>query len=399
MNSKTSRKICIICYIIGVLAVALILCRVQYRTYEKNYNACMNKLCLLLEEKTDMTPAEIMDVLNSEGQAPQNFFTRFGIDINKDGGTKSSRDAFRTFLIVNGVVTALLILFPVIYFFMAEKKNNLRIRRITEEMSRINKGDYDYDMNASEEGNISILENELYKTAITLKEAAENSKKDKESLKNSLSDISHQLKTPLTSLSISLENLESYPDISPERRQTIINRAQRDVNKVNQMVQLLLKLSRFEANAVVYDKKPVKLDSIIDSAVEGVQALCDLKGITLTRTGKDTESKQLSLDAYWETEAISNILKNGIEHAKSRVTIAANYYELYSEIIIENDGEPISEEAAHNAFNRFYRGENAASDSIGIGLALAQAIVKQDNGYIFAEAIENGSKFVVRYLL
>ncbi len=399
MSKGKEKKIRIILmglYMTVVVSAALLICSLQYRTYQKNYNSVLSKLCLILEEETELTAAEIMDILESREGEKADFFAKFGIDRDTEAAVKENRKAYQRGLYL--VVAAAFILggLPIAGIILMEKRNERSIKRITRELADINDGRYDFDLNSSSEGSLSILENELYKTAITLKEAAENSQKDKESLKDSLSDISHQLKTPLTSLSISLENLEEYPELPIEKRQVIINRAKRDVNKVNQMVQLLLKLSRFDANAIEFHRAANDVRTIIDNAYENVKALCDLKGIEVIISPYEDKTL-LNCDAYWETEAVTNILKNGIEHAEKQVTVSYKNYELYSEIVIENDGMSISDEDARNAFNRFYRGEQATADSVGIGLALAEAIVKEDGGYIIAEAIDHGSRFIIRY--
>ena len=242
----------------------------------------------------------------------------------------------------------------------------------------------------STEGEISILKGELYKTAIYLRESAENAKADKLLLKDALSDISHQLKTPLTSLSINLENLEGNPDMASENRNRIMRRA------------------KLVADVLEFDEKDTLLSEIVSEAADNVMALCDLRDIRLSIDEGSDKDACIHADAYWQCEAITNIVKNAVEHAESEVKIGFYRYEMYAEITVQNDGEAISDEDKKHIFTRFYSGSGQPADSIGIGLSLAEAIVRHDNGYILVEDCKkdvlneknecSGTRFVVRYL-
>ena len=258
------------------------------------------------------------------------------------------------------------------------------------------------------ETNLDGVIEELYKTAIYLRESAENAKADKLLLKDALSDISHRLKTPLTSLSINLENLEGNPDMASENRNRIMRRAKRDVDNISHMVQAILKLSRLEADVVEFDEKDTLLSEIVSEAADNVMALCDLRDIRLSIDEGSDKDACIHADAYWQCEAITNIVKNAVEHAESEVRIGFYRYEMYAEITVQNDGETISDEDKKHIFTRFYSGSGQPADSIGIGLSLAEAIVRHDNGYILVEDCTkdvlneknecSGTRFVVRYL-
>lgn len=140
-------------------------------------------------------------------------------------------------------------------------------------------------------------------------ESAENAKADKLLLKDALSDISHQLKTPLTSLSINLENLEGNPDMASENRSRIMRRAKRDVDNISHMVQAILKLSRLEADVVEFDEKDTLLSEIVSEAADNVMALCDLRDIRLSIDEGSDKDACIHADAYWQCEAITNIVK------------------------------------------------------------------------------------------
>lgn len=283
-----------------------------------------------------------------------------------------------------------------------------QVRQAADYLRRINQGDYRLVMADSTEGEISILKGELYKTAIYLRESAENAKADKLLLKDALSDISHQLKTPLTSLSINLENLERNPDMASENQNRIMRRAKRDVDNISHMVQSILKLSRLEADVVEFDEKDTLLSEIVYEAADNVMALCDLRDIRLSIDEGSDKDACIHADAYWQCEAITNIVKNAVEHAESEVKIGFYRYEMYAEITVQNDGETISDEDKKHIFTRFYSGSGQPADSIGIGLSLAEAIVRHDNGYILVEDCKkdvlneknecSGTRFVVRYL-
>jgi len=162
------------------------------------------------------------------------------------------------------------------------------------------------------------------------------------------------------------------------------------------------------ADVVEFDEKDTLLSEIVSEAADNVMALCDLRDIRLSIDEGSDKDACIHADAYWQCEAITNIVKNAVEHAESEVRIGFYRYEMYAEITVQNDGEAISDEDKKHIFTRFYSGSGQPADSIGIGLSLAEAIVRHDNGYILVEDCKkdvlneknecSGTRFVVRYL-
>ena len=405
MGKHVERKRLIIatvcCIVVCVIAV-VIMSYTQYMSYTKEYNLKINAICNEIKKQyPNVSSDELMSIVNSDSESQENFFRKYGIDLYKDSVILNNNTYYRRYLIINiaTVVTIALCIFA--YLYSVNRKREQVISSISQYIVDINKGNYQFDMETSAEGEFSILESEVYKTTIMLKEAADNSRLDKERLKDSLSDISHQLKTPLTSLIINLENLESA-DINEQSRERLIGNAKRDTNRISQMVQQLLTLSKLDANVIEFKKEKGVLSYIVHEAMDNVEALADLMEIAVVEDNTKDSNANITCDIYWEIQAITNILKNAIEHAKSTVTISYLNCELYKEIIIQNDGEPISEIDRKNIFERFYSGEKTTKDSVGIGLSLANAVVKNDGGYIVVESDEEktdgGVKFIVRYV-
>lgn len=370
----------------------------EYQTYSQRYNEKINEICLEIQEWYPEVPEyEIMRILDSDGAADHNFFLKYGIDLNRDSVILQNERDFRKHLAVNVSLFLLGAMVLLSAILLKNRKRQKQLIQISRYLKNINQGDYSFHMEGSSEGELSILESEIYKTTIMLKEAADQSRMDKERLKDSLSDISHQLKTPITSLMINLENLEDHPEIEPEARNRLIGNAKRDTNRISRMVQQLLTLSKLDANVIVFRKEKVSLSKIAEEAMENVAALSELRDISVLEEAGEESNTYITCDSYWEKQAITNILKNAIEHAVSQVIVRYRNYELYKEIVIENDGAPISEADRKNLFTRFYSGENSAKDSIGIGLSIANAIVKNDGGYIVVESDET-TRFIIRYL-
>lgn len=380
----------------------------QYRAYTKNYNVTVAKLCALIHEKyPDVSDGSIAAILNDSSidsdytnlKSAETLFKKYGIDMEKDSAVLSNEKALKGALWLDIFLVVLFAGGFCLYIVLIRFSFKRQVRQAADYLRRINQGDYRLVMADSTEGEISILKGELYKTAIYLRESAENAKADKLLLKDALSDISHQLKTPLTSLSINLENLEGNPDMASENRNRIMRRAKRDVDNISHMVQAILKLSRLEADVVEFDEKDTLLSEIVSEAADNVMALCDLRDIRLSIDEGSDKDACIHADAYWQCEAITNIVKNAVEHAESEVKIGFYRYEMYAEITVQNDGETISDEDKKHIFTRFYS---------GIGLSLAEAIVRHDNGYILVEDCKkdvlneknecSGTRFVVRYL-
>ena len=246
---------------------------------------------------------------------------------------------------------------------------------------------------------MSILKNELYKITIKLKEVAENSQKDKTTLKDSLSDISHQIKTPITSILIMLDNILSDENMPEDIKKDFIKDIKREIVNIKFLVESILKLSKIDSNSIKFIKKEVFIKDIINEAVKNVSMLSELKNIKIIVSGDD--SIKTICDLKWQVEAITNILKNCIEHSYENKKIYINYNQnnMYTELKIEDNGTGIDAKDLQHIFERFYKGKNSSSDSIGIGLALSKSIIESNNGYIQVDSkLNKGTTFIIKYL-
>ena len=390
----TSTLIVFIC----LFVMFLILNIYEYKTYTKNFNNKISAIVTLVKDKyPEITDKEIIEIINSNKQLDDSFFLKYGIDINNKAVLLENDKSYHTFLLINMSFLIITIASLCILYFRYNYKRKNDIKDIIKYIEQINRRNYELEIDTISEDELSILKNEIYKTAVMLKEAALNSNKDKLNLKKSLEDISHQLKTPLTSILVLLDNLIDEPDMDSSIRNDFIIDIKRNVININFLVQALLKLSKFDANTVHFIKKENDLEMIVGEAIKNVSTLCDLRNINIKLN--TLENAKVECDAKWQIEAITNIIKNAIEHSKDNSSIIINIdnNRVYSKIEVIDFGDGISKRDIKHIFERFYKGENATSNSIGIGLALAKTIIEEDKGSIAVESNESNTKFTIKY--
>ena len=383
---------------IFLLIIFVIINIIAYRKYTVNFNNKINQIVISLTEKYPLlTEDEIVEILNEKNTVRSDIFNKYGISMDKDSIILNNDNIFICFTILNILCVVILIFLLLIIFFKYNGKKDKELRDITNYIEQINKKNYELKIDSISEDELSILKNEIYKTTIMLKESAENSKLDKNNLKKALEDISHQIKTPLTSILIMLENLIDDPKMDPTIRNDIIKDIKREVININFFVQAILKLSKFDSNTIHFIRNTFDLNDILKDAVKNVSMLCDLKNIKINI--KSSEKVNIYCDYKWQVEAITNILKNCVEHSfeNNIIDILVNKNNVYSFLQIRDYGYGISKKDLPHIFERFYKGENSSCERIGIGLSLTKSIVENDNGTISVESNENGTIFKIKY--
>lgn len=370
----------------------------EYKTYTKNFNNKISAIInLIKKDYPKITDKEIIKIINNDKIETNDFFNKYGIDVNnKSILIKNDRD-YRKFLAINLSFLTITVVILLIIYIRYNYKKEKDIKDIIKCIEQINKKNYEIQIDSISEDELSILKNEIYKTTIMLKEAAENSSKDKLNLKKSLEDISHQLKTPLTSILVMLDNIIEDSNMEEKIRNDFIVDIKRNVLNINFLVQSLLKLSKFDANAIHFVKQENDLKTIIEESIKNVSTLCDLRNINIKLNIK--ENSKIICDDKWQIEALTNIIKNAIEHSKNNSNIIINIENnnVYSMIEVIDFGEGIAKKDIKHIFERFYKCKNTKTDSIGIGLALAKTIIEEDKGTISVESNKLETKFIIKY--
>ena len=399
---KLNYKNCIIVIITTILVFTIaisIINYIQYRNYTKNVNIVINEIVNNIQEQyPDVDINKIISMLNDENISKENVLSKYGIDISKDSAILTNDLLYRNNVIINLSIIFIFAIIIIIVFVLYNKRQKNKIKEITNYIEQINNKNYALDIQDNNEDELSVLKNELYKITVMLKEQAENSSKDKINLKNSLEDISHQLKTPLTSITIMLDNILDSPDMDLQTRNEFIKDIYREIANIKFLVQNLLILSKFDANTITFNENEEKLEDIIEEAKQNVASICDLKNIQILVEGK--EDAKTTCDLKWQVEALTNILKNCAEHSNNNTKINVLYSEnnMYSEIVIKDEGSGIDQKDLKHIFERFYKGKNSDKDSIGIGLSLARTIIEKDNGFITVDSeLGKGTKFNIKY--
>ncbi len=352
----------------------------------------------LQEKYPEMNTNDFMTILNEPATDNQEALTEYGIDITEDAVILENERSFVHYIVIFNLLLFFFFIGLIVLLYCQERKKSREIQEIIHTLEEINRKNYTMTVGDNTEDELSQLKNELYKTTVMLKESAENSATAKKKLKDSLSDISHQLKTPLTSINIMLDNILDHPEMDKKTHELFLQNIKREMRNIYFLAQAILKLSEFDADVVIFENKNVPIEELIKEAVQNVEMLCELKNIKILY--EKHPSFTVFCDKKWQVEALTNILKNCIEHAfpKTKIEILVKANTVYSMIKVIDQGEGISKKDLPHIFERFYKGKNARKDSIGIGLALAKAIIEKNNGMIKVDSVlGKGTAFEIRY--
>ena len=402
LQKETSlRKIIIIG--ISIIAIFLVIffiaLKVQYRAYSKVINDKINMIISrVIEEYPEIKEEDILEIINSKEEPQENILQKYGYDedIANINAIKTTMEHNITqniiLLAIFGVVSLAVY---TTYVLIQEKK----IREINDYLKQLNKGIYTLKIEDNGEGEFSKLRNELYKTTVLLKEAAENSEKEKEQLTDSLADISHQIKTPITSIRILLDNLEDNPDMEPEVRKDFIREISKQIDWISSLVISLLKMAKFDAGTIKMENSKINAKKLIDNVLDNLSILIEIKEIEVIT--KIDEKASFIADYKWQLEAITNIVKNAIEHSmqNSKIYITVENTSMFLKIKVKDEGKGISKKDRKHIFERFYKSRDSKEGNVGIGLPLAKTIIEQNNGYIKVDSEpDKGTTFEIKYM-
>lgn len=280
-------------------------------------------------------------------------------------------------------------------FFTKKRYND--ISELTYKIDKIlHNNDYtNFDVN--KEGELAVLNSEIYKMTVRLREQSERLENEKNYLKDYLADISHQIRTPMTSIKMIISRLSSQ-EITFEERFRLIKEISKLLTRIEWLITALLKVAQLKSDTVKLKKEKISVEKVISKALEPLRIQAEIKNVEIKQ--KIENGTNYKGDFYWSIEAISNILKNCIEHSENggSIEIISKINPIYTEIVITDEGNGICKEDLPHLFERFYRGNNSGSESIGIGLYLTKMIISKQNGVITAKNRENkGAEFNIKF--
>ena len=294
-----------------------------------------------------------------------------------------------------GVLVLLLGLILTVLYLSATAARYRRLSCLASDIDRILHNEApELPLSQYEEGELCILQNELTKMTVRLREQQSALMAEKNQLSDSLADISHQIRTPLTTATLLVQSLRK-PDLPEEERLARTRELLGLLSRIDWLIVTLLKISKLDAGSISFCPQKVSLQSLLSEAAEPLQIPVELKNQTLTIEAEG----YFYGDPRWTKEAISNIIKNCMEHTPDGGTIRVTGTDnaLYTEIVIADSGAGIPKEDLPHIFERFYKGKNSDDNSFGIGLNLARMIVTGQNGTLKAEN-RGGAVFTMRFM-
>lgn len=297
--------------------------------------------------------------------------------------------------IICGILTVALLINLVISF-IGEKRRKRKIDDLIFYLMKVQDHLELPDFTSMNEGSLGILQSEIYKLIVQLKEQYSGEQKQKKYMVDMLSDISHQIKTPMTAISL-MTDLLSAPELSDEKRLDYVEKINQQTNRITWLVRNLLTLSQLEADMLELKKEEICLRKMLDTIVDTFEIMAEVKGVALSL--ECPQEIYVTCDKQWTREALSNIVKNCIEHTGEggSVCIAVQQHNLATEIVIQDTGEGILKEHLPNIFKRFYKAPGSSNSSVGIGLSMSKQIIMRQNGTITVESeVGVGSKFLVK---
>lgn len=385
----------------------------KYKNIENTYIRCIMEN--VISQYPDFDMEEVAIILNKSYGELESSTTSEEFDsiLRKNGITdntfyiKDMSDIRNVNIIVSTLIIGVMSVLFIICFYIYLRRRKNAIVQLQDYMDKISRGNYELEINDNSEDELSSLKNSLYKIMVYMKEQADSARIKKVMLAQSVSDISHQLKTPLTSTQILLDNLNDNPDMEYATRKKFIYEALNQVNGMSWMIVTMLKLSRIDAGVVEFNNETISINKIIEEAVGNLEVIAEIKNVNIEKyIDNYNENKLNKSDIYingdynWNREALQNIIKNAIEHSNDKGTVKINITDndVYTAVYITNRGDKLSEQRQKQIFERYYSEAKYEDNSMGIGLPLAKAVIEKQGGYISVESDDEETVFIVKYI-
>lgn len=385
----------------------------KYKNMENTYIRCIMEN--VINQYPDLDMEEIAIILNKSYSELESSTTSEEFDsiLRKNGITdntfyiKDMSDIRNVNIIVSTSIIGVMSVLFIICFCMYLRRRKKDIFELQDYMDKISRGNYELEINDNSEDELSSLKNSLYKIMVYMKEQADSARIKKVMLAQSVSDISHQLKTPLTSTQVLLDNLNDNPDMDYSTRKKFIYEALNQVNGMSWMIVSMLKLSRIDAGVVEFNNENIFINKIIEEAVGNLEVIAEIKNVNIEKNIDNRNEDELNKsdiyikgDYNWNREALQNIIKNAIEHSNDKGTVKINITDndVYTAVYITNRGEKLSDKQQKQIFERYYSEAKYEDNSMGIGLPLAKAVIEKQGGYISVESDDEETVFIVKYI-
>ena len=385
----------------------------KYKNMENTYIRCIMEN--VINQYPDLDMEEIAIILNKSYSELESSTTSEEFDsiLRKNGITdntfyiKDMSDIRNVNIIVSTSIIGVMSVLFIICFCMYLRRRKKDIFELQDYMDKISRGNYELEINDNSEDELSSLKNSLYKIMVYMKEQADSARIKKVMLAQSVSDISHQLKTPLTSTQVLLDNLNDNPDMDYSTRKKFIYEALNQVNGMSWMIVSMLKLSRIDAGVVEFNNENISINKIIEEAVGNLEVIAEIKNVNIEKNIDNRNEDELNKsdiyikgDYNWNREALQKIIKNAIEHSNDKGTVKINITDndVYTAVYITNRGEKLSDKQQKQIFERYYSEAKYEDNSMGIGLPLAKAVIEKQGGYISVESDDEETVFIVKYI-
>lgn len=393
-------------YLIFSMVIILIFmsCMVGFNIYQDaEYKEALNKYAcavveMVKEKYPEVSEEDIVKLVNAENvEDSDDVLADYGIS----GDVyvfKSMEHTRRVTAIGNIVILTMLGVLSLVVFGVYTSKRKRKIDELDRYIQDVSNKMYEIGIDKESEDELNRLKDSLYKITVMLKEDSESKRKQNEAILELVSDISHQLKTPITSIQILLDNILENENMDSDTRRKFTLEILRQVKGMNFLIFSLLKLSKLDACVVEFDNKEIAVNELITDILTDLDVLIELKHLDVHVNIPD--GVRFVGDYNWNKEAVLNIVKNAVEYTPDgkNIFISAEENDLYTKIEIIDEGKGIDEKDLPHVFERFYKRNNSAEDSFGIGLALSKLIIEKQDGFISVDSkVGKGTAFIIKY--
>lgn len=401
MKNLVARRYLVFFFVVILMCMA---CMVGFNIYQdaeykESLNRYANTIVKMVREKyPEVSEEEIVELVNAEAvEGSDDVLADYGIS----GDVyvfKSMENTRRVTLIGNVAILTMLGVLSLVVFGVYTSKRKRKIDELDRYIQDVSNKMYEIGIDKESEDELNRLKDSLYKITVMLKEDSESKRKQNEAILELVSDISHQLKTPITSIQILLDNILENENMDSDTRRKFTLEVLRQVKGMNFLIFSLLKLSKLDAHVVEFDNKEIVVNELITDILADLDVLIELKHLDVHVDIPD--GVRFVGDYNWNKEAVLNIVKNAVEYTPDgkNIFIGAEENDLYTKILVRDEGKGIDEKDLPHIFERFYKRGNSAEDSFGIGLALSKSIVEKQDGFVSVDSeVGVGTTFTIKY--